>query len=340
MKKIIAILIWIFSCILTVLSIYGDNTVLLLISVLFLLLSCLYILYKIYRKYRGRVNIDDSLRVRKPSDKKKVSVIVPNYNYANYINERIESIINQTYPIDEIIILEDASTDNSVDVINKLMKKYRNSNIRLVINKTNSGNVFKQWEKAFKEARNDYVWIAEADDKSNKYFLNVAMQGFEDNNVIMSFVESKQIDEFGNAIKEDSRDWEDIFVKKIFNKNFIMDGKSFVEESLVINNSIINVSSVVFKKIDLKLIEEYIKESQEYRLSGDWIFYGNYLLNGSIAYSTDNLNEHRVHLKSVTSTTDKKQIFDEMISIQDKLIDRYEINNVKEVMKYRNMCRK
>ena len=57
----------------------------------------------------------------------KVSVIVPNYNYEHYIIERLKSIDNQTYPIYEIIYLDDASTDNSNEkVINYIDKSYNN----------------------------------------------------------------------------------------------------------------------------------------------------------------------------------------------------------------------
>ena len=48
-----------------------------------------------------------------------VSVIIPNYNHASFLDERIESVLNQTFQNFEIIIMDDKSSDNSVDVINK-----------------------------------------------------------------------------------------------------------------------------------------------------------------------------------------------------------------------------
>ena len=48
-----------------------------------------------------------------------VSIIIPNYNHAQYLDERIQSVLKQTYQNFEVIILDDKSTDNSLEVINK-----------------------------------------------------------------------------------------------------------------------------------------------------------------------------------------------------------------------------
>ena len=115
----------------------------------FLILSLLIILIKKYFD-KNRIRINYFQRFRKiPTE--KVSVVIPNYNYANYIEKRIESIINQTYPIYELIILDDCSTDDSVkvieNVVNNLKKVKPDIMVKFVKNKKNSGCVFKQWQK-------------------------------------------------------------------------------------------------------------------------------------------------------------------------------------------------
>ena len=91
-----------------------------------------------------------------------VSVIVPNYNHAPFLDERINSILNQSYDNYELIIMDDMSTDNSVDVINKYKDHEHVSQI--IINEKNSGSPFKQWNKGFAKAKGELIWIAESDD--------------------------------------------------------------------------------------------------------------------------------------------------------------------------------
>ena len=63
------------------------------------------------------------------SQNKKVSVVVPNYNYGRYIKKRIDSILKQTYPIYELIVLDDASTDDSIAKCERMIATY-GGNIR------------------------------------------------------------------------------------------------------------------------------------------------------------------------------------------------------------------
>ena len=109
--------------------------------------------------------------------KEKISVIIPNYNYEQYIIERIDSVLAQTVPISELIILDDASTDNSVLVIEEkikqIKKEYPDIRVSFLKNSSNSGGlVFSQWQKGLKEATGDYIWIAEADDSHPALFLS------------------------------------------------------------------------------------------------------------------------------------------------------------------------
>src|ERR1700752_894581 len=98
----------------------------------------------------------------------KVSVVVPNYNHARFLQKRIESILRQSYQDFELILLDDCSTDDSQAILSQYAGDAR---VRLEFNPVNSGSTFKQWNKGVGLARGKYVWIAESDDYAAKMLL-------------------------------------------------------------------------------------------------------------------------------------------------------------------------
>lgn len=97
-----------------------------------------------------------------------VSIIVPNYNHSKYLNQRLDSILNQTYQDFEVILLDDVSSDNSVEILQAYSKHPKVSH--LIVNEQNSGNTFKQWQKGIALAKGTFVWIAESDDFCEPHF--------------------------------------------------------------------------------------------------------------------------------------------------------------------------
>lgn len=200
----------------------------------------------IYQSRKKKLNI---------SEPKKISVIIPNYNYQKYIIERIDSILFQTYPIHEIIILDDCSTDNSVEMIKRKIelskKEYPETIFKLIVNEKNTGGrVFEQWEKGFNEASGDFVWIAEADDSAESDFIENLIRPFDDDEVILSYCESARIDGKNNLISEKSDDLYDMCRTGEWTNSYIWDGKREIIEHLSVTNTILNVSSVLWKKKD------------------------------------------------------------------------------------------
>lgn len=98
-----------------------------------------------------------------------VSAIIPNYNHARYLKQRLDSVFNQTYQNFEVILLDDCSTDNSLEIIEKYNGNPHLSQI--VVNESNSGSVFKQWDKGINLAKGELIWIAESDDYCELTFL-------------------------------------------------------------------------------------------------------------------------------------------------------------------------
>ena len=99
----------------------------------------------------------------------RVSIIVPNYNHARYLPDRLLSIEQQTYQDFEIILLDDCSTDNSRDLIFNYASNPKVS--QCILNEKNSGSPFIQWVRGISLAQGEWIWIAESDDLADPMFL-------------------------------------------------------------------------------------------------------------------------------------------------------------------------
>jgi len=217
----------------------------------------------------------------------KVSVIIPNYNHGCYLKQRIDSVLQQTYQDFEIIIMDDCSPDNSRDVI----AEYKNHPLvaNVLLNETNSGSTFKQWQKGINAAKGDYIWIAESDDWCEPTLLQTLMDGLlADKSVGLAFCQSYYYYE-PNRIKE-------ITYYPHYAK--IENGERFLQQHMLEGNSVVNASMAVWKK-DLysKVDSEYTK----FKFCGDWLFWISILQQSNVFVSGRALNYFRNHDKDVSS---------------------------------------
>ncbi|MBI1883191.1 MAG: glycosyltransferase family 2 protein [Chlamydiae bacterium] len=101
-----------------------------------------------------------------------LSVILCNYNHAHYLGESLRAILEQSVAPTEVIVVDDGSTDNSVEVIKNFQQKY--SVLRLIQNEKNKGVLF-SGNYALRVATSDYVYFAAADDKVLPGFFEKSM---------------------------------------------------------------------------------------------------------------------------------------------------------------------
>lgn len=97
-----------------------------------------------------------------------VAILLSNYNGYPYLYTSLEGMCDQTHKADEIIIIDDGSTDQSLKIINEYAQKYQN--IRVLVNKKNEGLLY-SINKALNEAKSDYIVWAASDDYLMPYFL-------------------------------------------------------------------------------------------------------------------------------------------------------------------------
>ena len=122
-----------------------------------------------------------------------VSVLIPNFNHGEYLGHAIESAIRQSYRNIEIIVSDNASTDNSVEVIRNIQKGEQR--IRLLENEKNLGPIL-NWKRCLDAANGKYVKFLFSDDYMESDFLEVAMPFLQNEEVGYFF---SKIREFGDA---------------------------------------------------------------------------------------------------------------------------------------------
>lgn len=219
----------------------------------------------------------------------KVSVIIPNYNYEKYLEERINSVLNQTFTDYELILLDDASTDKSAEILNKYKDHPKVSH--LVINEKNSGSPFSQWMKGIRLAQGKWIWMAEADDAAEPEFLETCIrcaEKYED--VSFVYTGTKRIDKDGNPITHPFLYWE----KWGPAGEACFPGKDFAAHNLYWQNVVANASCVLFSREKAMSLqnEPFLKM----RNCGDWMFWFRMALKGkNIVENYEKLNYYRVH---------------------------------------------
>lgn len=226
-----------------------------------------------------------------------VSVIVPCYNHAPYLKQRIESILNQTYQNFELILLDDVSPDESAEIL--LSYKDHPKVSHCIINEKNSGSTFHQWNKGMQLAQGELIWIAESDDVADLSFLKTLVEPFQQNpNLVLAYSQSHRMDSQGK-ITGSWKDHTDDLDSELFKHDFYMNGWEYIHRFLNIKNTIPNASAVLFKKQTYLQIEG---ACSHLNLIGDWSVWAKIVSRGDIFFSSRCLNDFRYHATSVIAT--------------------------------------
>jgi glycosyltransferase involved in cell wall biosynthesis len=225
-----------------------------------------------------------------------VSIIVPNYNHARFLTQRLQTILDQTYRDFELIILDDASTDDSREVIEKFAQDPR---VRTVYNEKNTGSPFIQWNRGVAQAKGDYVWIAESDDYADPELLQslVAVLRSRENLAVV-YSQSWHVVDDGSVIGTIAPFYSDLDHGR-WMQDFVNDGKDECSRYLIRKNTIPNASAAVFRR---QLYEEAGGADANMRLAGDWMLWAKLLLRGDVAFVAKPLNYYRCHSSTVRSS--------------------------------------
>ncbi|MEW5694050.1 MAG: glycosyltransferase family 2 protein [Candidatus Hydrogenedentota bacterium] len=184
-------------------------------------------------------------RVRNLNEEVKISVVVPTYNYAKFLPQCIQSVINQTFKDWELIIVDDGSTDNTEEIVKKIIKK--NKKYRIYYYKINGpSGTSVPLNYGIRKARGKYIAWLSADDYFEPEKLKIQYEFMSKNTEYdMCHTWANIVDDNGKIIQ---------VYKPEINKNQYL--------QLLVQECIIHGSTVLIKKVAVKENNFFIDKSK------------------------------------------------------------------------------
>ncbi len=263
------------------------------------------------------------LPVRQQAQSQPITVIFPNYNHERFLAERIQSILNQSIAPDEIIFLDDCSSDASVALAESILSKSQ-INYKIIVNEKNSGGVFRQWLKGLKLARNPWIWIAETDDSVAVDFIEKIAHHLQDPAVLGVFGHIQYIDENGKHLNY-LDGYFDVLRNFDWSRPSVVPAFKAFGYDFTVRNVVPNASGLIFRKPILSELE--IQRLYEYRFAGDWYFYSLAFRGGMIAYEPAAKSYFRLNTSSASRSaffTDRHLAEHQMVLMD--LFEQYRID--------------
>ena len=250
-----------------------------------------------------------------------ISILVPNYNHARFLPQRLDSILQQTFRDFELIALDDSSVDNSREVLAEYAK---NTPMRLVLNEKNSGSPFVQWRRGAELATGKYLWIAESDDYADPRLLQTLLSRLEEQPTVgLAYCQSFGVDD-QNQVWGTWDYWTQDLEPNRWKHDYTNRGSDEVSRYLAQRNTIPNASAVLIRR---DLLMEASQGAETMRLSGDWWTWSRALLRSDVAFVAEPLNYFRSHVKSVRDTTKLPTVCAEEFAILAHICSRVPVSS-------------
>jgi glycosyltransferase involved in cell wall biosynthesis len=249
-----------------------------------------------------------------------VSVIVPCYNYAQYIGDCLESLLAQTFQDWECIVINDGSTDNSVEII----KQYCNKDSRIIcLTQTNSGPTVAR-NFGLKHSQGEYIQFLDADDKIEFNKFEIQVQLFEiHENVDLVYSEAKF---FNNVHPEKLHDNLDLISKSEL-KTISGGGDELIQALL--KENIMVISSPLTKK---KVFTDFGGMDTDLYYYEDWELWARLAINNCV-FLYDNTENSRalVRVHDSYSKNEFKMNLNALIA-STKLINSIQERKYKKIL--------
>ncbi|EEF58246.1 glycosyltransferase family 2 protein [Pedosphaera parvula] len=223
----------------------------------------------------------------------KVSILVPTYNYARYLRETIESVLNQDFEDFELIIVDDCSSDNSHEVIAHYAAQ--DGRIRYQINAKNLGMVA-NWNYCLSLAKGEYIKFLFGDDTlADRQALTKMVRMLEENPSAVLAVSARNIlDEHSQVIE----------IMDHLGTNGVQLGQDVIVRCLESNANLIGEPSVVL----MRKCDTARGFNPSYRQLTDLEMWFHLLEKGNAIYTSEPLCSFRKHPQQQTEVNKVQQI--------------------------------
>ncbi|WP_200976650.1 glycosyltransferase family 2 protein [Echinicola sp. 20G] len=253
----------------------------------------------------------------------KVSIIVPTYNYAHFIEETINNIIDQSYQNWEVIIIDDESTDNTFSVVNKIINGDNRFIYKRIKNRGNGGarNV------GLDLATGDYIQFLDADDLISKNKIALQITFLKELN--------KNIISYSDCYYFNSQNQKKLFPDFEMKGNQWMPKFNGFDDSIflsLIRNNFSVISSPIFSRDFIE--KNHIRFNEKLKSKVDWLFWIECLIHGAELWYFDNLNANTlIRRHDISVTVEKETIQFGELTFRDQLTEVLNSSSLKRNLK-------
>lgn len=246
----------------------------------------------------------------------KIAVIIPVHDGERFLEEAVDSMLNQTLPPHEIIIVDDGSLDRTPAIIKDLSD--RHANVKPYFLESNRGVSFAR-NFGVERAQSDWCLFFDADDVASpglleSYSRQLNEWGSENKMTDMIFCATQQIDEHGKEIAGPSR--------------FYQVEPKETQGYLLVRNPIISASGVMIKRNVFRLIGGF---NAELRYSEDWDLWLKVSMHHSVRYLDYVLVKVRRHSGNASSKLNK------MLDGEKQVLSQFSLNEIEQAINARNL---
>ncbi|KAA3451011.1 hypothetical protein C7I87_09850 [Mesorhizobium sp. SARCC-RB16n] len=250
-----------------------------------------FIHYVLHGQAEKRTALSYKRRLGRSGIRPKVTAIIPNYNHARFLEQRLESILSQTYENIDIFILDDCSQDKSREIIQRYCDLYP-GRVRSLFNVQNSGNVFRQWRKGIEQSEGDIIWICESDDFCEPDFVERLIPHLRDRSVNLAFGRIQFCDQNGRP-RAGLDQYREGAEAGIWNESMVRPASEWFTHGFGVNNLIANVGGCLWRR---QILPAAVwAEAESFSVLGDWFLYCHLAGGGNVAYEPNSVAYFRQH---------------------------------------------